>query len=213
MKKTIFFAVAVLVLAAIAVPHAASAQATQNFQTEQPAEPAAYADLPRVEANHSVSLDLLGLTYAYELPVARRFSIIGRAGVDAGLVWKWSSSEFTIPDGGSITSKLAFAILPSLEIEPRFYYGLDRRASKGRNTFGNQGSFVSMRFQGYLPFGIVSKGTEVIGLVGVAPTWGMRRVWGDHWMFEFTSGVMFAVNGEGTFHWAPDLNVRFGYAF
>ncbi len=195
MKKTIFCAIAalVLVLGLVLIPTGANAQ-SENF-----------ASLPATEATQSVSLNIAGLHYAYEHPLARRATIIGRAGVDAGATWG-SNMLF-----GSYSY---WMIAPSIDIEPRFYYGLDRREARGRSTTGNASSFLSVQMKNVLPFGYVSDSDLTIyGATSFTPMWGMRRVWADHWLFEFTAGFSLAWGWGGGFGTSPHLGVRFGYAF
>lgn len=210
MKKFIFCALAALLVA----PFAASAQ-SQNF-----------AQKPRVEAGHSVSLDLMGLHYGYELPVSRTFSLIGRVGGNFGATW-YNSRGGNWRTGNAVPWGDYWMITPSVEIEPRWYYGLDRRERHGRSSFGNAGSFVSVNIQSRFPGYISDKGFDMDGVTFFSPTWGMRRMWGGHWMFEFTAGARLGVTHDG--HWwksaggiscdkrTPldylNFNVRFGYSF
>ena len=106
-------------------------------------------------------------------------------------------------------------IYPTIDIEPRFYYGLDRRAGKERSVAKNTGSFVSVQMKTVLPFAYVvsDNDTQPTGLIFISPLWGLRRIWNRHWLFEFSAGVsLFKENRKGI-DWLPALNVRFGYSF
>lgn len=182
----------------------------QVFSDERFAEPA------RTEANHSISIELVGLHYAYEFPIGRKATIIGRAGVNFGMAlgsWRtgtgvdWANSDFL------------WMAAPVIEIEPRWYYGLDRRERHGRSTDKNAGSFLSLGVQNIFPGYISDSNMRIIGSTTFAPAWGLRRVWAEHWMFEFATGLRFGVTHEGDW-WGGertidhlDVNVRFGYAF
>ena len=200
MKKFIVCAVVALFMA----PLVANAQSGQSIPK------------PYTESNHSVSFDLLGLHYAYEHPLWRTGTIIGRVGAKFGVA---GSSWRT---GVGINYGDYWTLIPSIEIEPRWYYGLDRRDRRGRSTFGNAGSFLSLRIQNRFPGYISDKGYrhDRDGVTFFAPTWGLRRVWNDHWMFEFTTGLRFGILHDGG-HWWDDghaldnlnVNVRFGYSF
>ena len=203
------------------IPLTGAAQRRQVTITPITEEP--LAELPRTEANHSVSITLLGLRYAYEHPIGRTGTIIGRAGADFGVSWG---------DDGIFDDYNYWVVAPTLEVEPRWYYGLDRRTAKGRSTAGNTGSFLSLNLQTLLP-GYVSDRSlgKMSGATSLSPTWGLRRVWRDHWMFEFSTGLAFIYLHRGTdwigfsfsdglyldrdrhFFWGPQLNVRFGYSF
>lgn len=172
---------------------------------------AAAQDKPATEAGHSISVDLFGVQYAYELPVARTATITGR--VEAKFFAVFGASRQHSNYSGYV------GVIPTVELEPRWYYGLDRRAANGRNTAGNQGSFVALRLYTYLPYGYCSASyVHMDGVAWVAPTWGLRRVWRDGWMFEFHTGPRLGYGYHGDFADRPffkgiDLNVRFGYRF
>ena len=179
------------------------------------------ADLPRTEANHSISVGFLGLRYAYEHPISRTGTIIGRAGADFGAAWV----------EGFFGDCAYWMVAPALEVEPRWYYGLDRRAAYGRSTYGNAGSFLSLNLQTLLPGYISDRSLEMSGVTSLSPTWGFRRVWGSGWMFEFRTGLLFLYSHKGMdwigfslsdgfyldrdrhLFWGPQLNFRFGYSF
>jgi hypothetical protein len=163
---------------------------------------------PSAETTRSVSLDIpygASLHYAYEHPLARRATVTGRVGVDAGAAW-----GYNLFDGDFFV----WAIAPSIDIEPRFYYGLDRRAARGRGTAGNAGSFLALQMKNIMPFGYISDSDlRIVGASSFTPMWGLRRVWGGHWLFEFTAGASLAWGWEGGYLGSPHLCVRFGYSF
>ena len=163
------------------------------------------ATRPSAEATQSVQISLMGLHYAYEPPLARRFTLTERVGADLGVS----------VDGDLFgNSRTTWMAAPTIDIEPRFYYGLDRRAVHGRSTAGNAGSFLALRVKNMMPLGWSSdKGAKPVGATFFAPMWGMRRVWGEHWLFEFTAGANFGIGWKGEYGWTPHAGVRFGYSF
>ncbi len=199
MKKFVFRAFAALLVALVSLvaPLTASAQ-SDNF-----------VSLPSTERTQSVSLSVIplgaGLYYSYEQPLGRLGSIVGRVGAEAGVAW----------GNNMLTGNYAWwAIAPTIDIEPRWYYGLDRRDRHGRDTSGNAGSFLAMQIKNVLPWGYISdRGLSLTGATIVTPMWGLRRVWADHWQFEFTAGYSFGCGWESGFSTSPHLGVRFGYAF
>ncbi len=196
MKRTFFSILAALFLAPLGA-------VAQIYSDEQP-----FAAPASTEATHSVSLDIpmgANLHYAYELPIARRATVIGRIGAYASVVWGYNMF---------FGNYSYWSIFPSIDIEPRFYYGLDRREAHGRNTEGNAGSFIALNIKNILPFGYISDpGIGFSGATVFTPQWGLRRVWGGHWLFEFTTGINLAVGWKGGTEWSPSLLVRFGYSF
>ncbi len=196
MKKIITCAFAALLVALVA-PLTASAQ-SDNFVSP-----------PSTERTHSLSLSIIplgaGLYYSYEQPLWRTGTIIGRVGAEAGVAW-----------GNNMLSGNYgwWAIAPTVDIEPRWYYGLDRRDRHGRDTSGNAGSFLAMQIKNVLPLGYISdRDLRLTGATIVTPMWGLRRVWADHWQFEFTAGYSVSLGWEAGLTHSPHLGVRFGYAF
>lgn len=157
-----------------------------------------HAQTPKAVSNHSVTLNLVGVDYAYEQHLGGPFTIIGRAGLGSGM--EWTNSDFY------------YTINPVLSAEPRWYYNFNRRVGMGRSTEGNAGSFLSLEYR-YLFPSVASNGAERAYPVYLTPTWGMRRVYGGHWLLEFNTGVSFMRDTQGETDWAPRLNLRFGYKF
>jgi hypothetical protein len=167
-----------------------------------------FAGRPHTETTEAVSLQIpfgASLHYGYEHPLGRLTTLVGRAGVDAGAAWgsDWFGND-----------SFLLAIAPSIDIEPRFYYGLDRRAAHGRSTAGNAGSFLALQLKNIMPFGYVSeRNTTIDGATALTPMWGLRRVWGDNWQFEFTTGYSVSWGWKGESVNYLHLGVRFGYSF
>jgi len=179
--------------------------------------------LPQTELNHSLALSILGVQYAFELPVDRIATLIVRPGMQFG---------YTHGSGFYGGSDLFYAILPTIDVEPRIYYNLDNRARRGKRMEGNQGNYFSLLIKNVLPFPVASdvEGDRIVGATLVTPMWGMRRVWGGHWLFELGGGVGLQFpwasraslgwdgngHGDGPFEFGriyPNINVRFGYSF
>ena len=196
--KRVTCAIAALILTTMCVSQSASAQDFGEFDFAQPA---------RTQSTQAVSLSIpqgVALQYEYEHPLGRLGTIVGRVGADAGGAW-----------GSSFFGDYAYwHIQPSIDIEPRFYYGLDRRERHGRSTEGNAGSFIALRTKTLIPVGYISDSDLVFtGATVLTPQWGVRRVWGGHFLFEFTTGVNFAVGWRGGVATSLALGLRFGYAF
>lgn len=199
------FLVAVVVIVAVG----ANAQNKQNAQGEL------FPEYPSVETTQSVSFNIpagAGLHYAYEYPLGRLTTIVGRVGVEAGAMW----GDYIMVNNGWFEWKhgALWMIVPSIDIEPRFYYGLDRRSGHGRSTYGNAGSFLALQMKNVMPFGYVSDSDLAInGATALTPMWGLRRVWGGNWLFEFTAGTSIAWGWAGGSGKDLHLGVRFGYSF
>jgi hypothetical protein len=214
MKKLVVLALAASLLA----PVCADAQHLPSPPPATPDEP--FALLPSAEAGHSISINLLGVNYAYEHPIGRKASVIARAGLRFGMAGSTSGGgSWRTGTGIAYSSDFSWMTAPYIEVEPRWYYGFDRRESKGRSTEGNAGSFLSLRVHNSFPGYISDESLRIVGTTFFAPAWGLRRMWAEHWMFEFSVGYLVGFthrdrwwNDNRLVH-SLDLNVRFGYSF
>ncbi len=163
-----------------------------------------WQDTPRVEGNHSVSINIVGLHYAYECPLGKNVSIIGRAGLNGG------SGLYAVFAG----APFELHVMPEIDIEPRFYYNLDRRARHDRSTSKNTASFISLKMKYFVPYELTQLDiSSSWGSLLIAPTWGFRHVWSRHWMLEATAGVDFYFTSARCFDFLPSINLRLGYVF
>ena len=93
---------------------------------------------------------------------------------------------------------------PSLVLEPRLYYNLNKRISKSKNIEGNSGNYFSLKTTYY--FG---DNTYVQSFI---PTWGMRRNLGKHFNYEFGLGIGSSYIDQ-KFYLTPYLDFKIGYKF
>lgn len=102
---------------------------------------------------------------------------------EVGFSFGWSSSSRI---GGS--SK--WAVTPDVNVEPRYYYNLNRRSNLEKRTENNSGNYLSVNFgYGAGNLAITSKYTEVYPTIHVIPMYGLRRNIGKKFNFEFAFGV------------------------
>lgn len=128
--------------------------------------------------------------------------------------------------GGFIdNSEAHWAALPYINVEPRYYFNLEKRRKKRKRIDNNCGNYLSLCF-GYQPgFGITSGNVNLNPIAYIIPTYGLRRNIGKHFNFEFAFGI-----GKGwefrewtrydgtTFHETYtdriiNLRLAFGYVF
>lgn len=77
-----------------------------------------------VVSNHSVSVELAGLMYAYECPLGDRFSLVTRVGTQAGIQYASYSSFW-----GEREHRWSVGLYPVFSVEPR-YYSTSRNATR-----------------------------------------------------------------------------------
>jgi len=111
---------------------------------------------------------------------------------------------------------------PVITIEPRLYYNLNIRDSKGKSISGNCGNFISIKTSYNPDWFVISNhdNINIVNQVSIIPTWGIKRNIGKHFCFETGAGIGyryyfydingFNVNGGEA---VLNLHLRIGYRF
>ena len=165
-----------------------------------------------VSPGHSLSMTIIGLEYAYELPLGGYWSMVFYGGfslqVKSEEIKTTTRSTTTAMGGYETTStnsstSVHYIIepLPGITFEPRYYTSMRRRTVLGRKTGNNSSDFVSVK---------ININTNYSAINGsLTPVYGIRRG-GPHWYREYMAG--FSYQSLGNRVW-PYLNFRFGYTF
>ncbi len=123
-----------------------------------------------VEKNlNSVQFGLLSLSYQNETKLDRKITLRSEIGFATGTTARKYS------DGHSETS---FLIVPFINAEPRWYYGLDRRSRLKRETKNNSSNYISIltSFVSSDRTALLNtKGFEVAPYINITPEYGIRR--------------------------------------
>lgn len=82
-------------------------------------------------------------------------------------------------------------ILPYIQVEPRWYYNLERRASKAKQTKVNSGNYLSLQIGSQPGFGKTSDNVTLHPSVYIAPMYGLRREIGKNFNFETGLGYLY----------------------
>ena len=152
----------------------------------------------RPQTNHTVSTTLgLGLEYGFEWAFAGQATVIGRVG--------YASKDFTLRSALD-NFHWATTMSPSVTLEPRYYFLMNWRDSKGKYTAGNSAEFFSVPSTVTL-----SKKGFGLGEVAVSPVLGVRRAFARHWFHEFTAGADLLC--YPTFIATPRVGYRIGFLF
>jgi len=145
---------------------------------------------------------LMAFTLAKGQDISVEQSIFG---IQTGLLGIWGHNEFRMSNelafrseigldggifGGSYYEGTGFFLIPLLAIEPRWYYNMNKRASKEKRTDGNSANFLSLRIA-YHPnwFMISNQDVDVVSDISIIPSWGLRRNLGQHFNFETGAGI------------------------
>ncbi len=146
---------------------------------------------------HSISAQIGGLDYSYEQRLGGDFSMVFRAG--------FLPEEISVYSSAWGTQSFGIVASAGLAIEPRYYTNFDRRVRLGKTTYKNSADFVAMK----IGAGLSGNGRGDEFCLNVTPMYGIRRVWGEHWFGEFTTGVFFNIS-EGI---SPGLHLQYRIGF
>jgi len=101
--------------------------------------------------------------------------------------------------------------VPQIKIEPRYYYGYNKRRSRGQNVTNNSSDYLS----GELSFGKlwVKENVANYWQINLIPKWGLRRSFSRHFIFEGAVGPKISYNIEKKYRIEPFFETRIGYVF
>ncbi|NRT17146.1 hypothetical protein HNP99_003525 [Flavobacterium sp. 28A] len=116
-------------------------------------------------------------------------------------------------------------IIPvSVVVEPRFYYGIDRRNRLGRNIAHNSSNFFSLKTSfsaNRIPIYITEDNSRIANSILAIPTFGIRRSFAKNFSYEFAFGFGVKYNIYSNSHSCncdqlnnyTDLQAKIGYTF
>lgn len=118
------------------------------------------------------------------------------------------------PDLTSADNGFIYIIAPFADLQQKWFYNLNKRSRKNRNTENNSGNFVSLRF--------ITRGNSIADNVtrtsnfdfAIGPTWGIQRKYGKnfHLLFDVGPQYYFDTNGNGNI-WPIMLQLNLGFDF
>lgn len=165
---------------------------------------------------YGAQLGLVSTSFYYETQLQRKITL--RA--EIGLVLGYATRDYEDP---AIEDESSTLIVPYVTLEPRWYYGLDRRKRLGKKTYNNSSNYVSLAtsyMSNKTP--IMNNGDfDVVSAITVVPKYGIRRAFAKHFNYEFSAGVGYQYNvfsnasGCNCDHndVALDIQARIGYDF
>lgn len=164
------------------------------------------------ESVFGVQIGLLGIYVHNEAKLTEKLVLRSELGLDSGIF-----------SGSYYEDDIGYFMTPVITLEPRFYYNLNKRASKSKNISGNSGNYLSLKTS-YNPnwFVISSEDIIVTDQISMVPTWGIRRNIGNHFNYEVGIGVGWRHYFEQTINnytleagdvVQVNLQLRIGYKF
>jgi len=155
---------------------------------------------PKTEDRFGVSAGIIGVWGFYEKAITKNFTLHSQIGYHGGFMM-------------GTDSKLDYVFTTSIRAEPRYYYNLSKRDSKGKSTSNNAGSYLGLELS-YLPDLLTStnrKGVDVSKALNLIPKYGLRRNISSVVSFEFAFGVGYAWGEHNVNGTAVALDLRFDF--
>ncbi|WP_172916556.1 hypothetical protein [Capnocytophaga canis] len=174
---------------------------------------------------------VLGLNAVYAQHVSVEKDLVG---IQAGLLGVNIYNEHRLSDAitlrsdaslhggfwtGDIYDKTGFLLAPAISIEPKWYYGLNRRVKKGKNISNNSGNYFSLRTEFSPNWFVISNDSNVsndYNAISVIPVFGIRRSFSRNFNYEFNVGYGYSTtlgrtpNSKGGTFW---ISFKIGYDF
>ena len=161
-------------------------------------------------STYGIQTGLLGFWVHKESKLSNQLALRSEIGLDAE-IW-----------GGSFYDGVGFLLAPVITLEPRWYYNLQKRASKSKEFRGNSGNFISLKMSHHPNWFLISNNDNIriVSDISIIPTWGIRRNMGDRLTYEAGIGIgyvyYFAKNAgylENEGDAILNLHLRIGYRF
>lgn len=157
---------------------------------------------------YGVQTGLLGVWGYNESRLSNEFSLRTEVGLDFRIL-----NSFFIPGG----NKTLWA--PSIRLEPRWYFNLEKRLKKGKNISNNRGNFLSLAVTYFPDLFVISSVDNIFvpNQFSVLPTWGIRRHLGKKITFETGIGIGYGKVIDKRFRDEGEvignIHLRFGFDF
>ena len=172
--------------------------------------------LPEVKSLNKISLYFPGVALEREQKISRTSTI--SLGINyqftflrSYYIWNISYYANGIPYYGNAklehTSKLK--ALPGASINYRYYYNLNKRAAKGKNTNNNSASYLSMDVASIFPK-LSDKSNQYDYQLSITPNWGIQRNVAKTANGEFAIGPSIIINPYETL---LGVGLKAGFSF
>jgi hypothetical protein len=158
---------------------------------------------PELVSVYGTQIGLSGINFHKEIPISKQFVIRPETGLGLNLAY------------GSNTDGLEFELVPKIEVGGKWYYNLNYRNRKNKNTSDNAANFFALTVSYYSDlFIITNRNSNFNSLMNIIPNWGFRRNLGQHFNYEFVLGYGNSYefktndNGNGIY-----IDFKIGYKF
>ncbi len=159
-----------------------------------------------------IQAGLFSIYTQYETKLSNSFSLRSELGLEPGVTISRDSA-----DGRLFLS-------PVINLEPRWYYNLNKRQKKSKRIDNNSGNFVSLKTSFHPDWFTISSNSEkpidFISDIVIIPTWGIRRNIGKKFNYEVGAGIAYVKRLEefdskyiDDNFFTLDFHLRIGYTF
>ena len=162
------------------------------------------------QSTYGIQTGFLGIWVHNESKLSNQIALRSELGLDTGIF------------GNDVYDKTGFILVPTITLEPRWYYNLTKRESKSRRIDGNSGNFISIKTTYHPDWFVISNEANInlISDISIVPTWGIRRNVGNHFTYETGIGIGYVhyFKKENVILFnesdvAVNLHLRIGYRF
>jgi len=149
--------------------------------------------------NFNAKIGVIGGWLAYEKPLSDSFLL----DIELGYI------------GGILNSEFIFT--STIELEPRYYYNLNKRIQKNKNTKHNSANYLALQLS-YIP-DILTATTKknskinVLKTFSAIPTFGLRRNITGNLNFDFEIGIGYLWAKDFDNEVTANLLIGLSYAF
>lgn len=130
--------------------------------------------------------------------------------VQTGFAGLWLNNELKLSNSIALKSEIGieydfavgdhydeagFILQPVITVEPKFYFNLKKRNSKGRNISNNSGNYLSLKTSYHPDWFVINLDDNITknADLSIIPTWGIKRMMGDHFTYEAGAGLGYRI--------------------
>lgn len=162
------------------------------------------------QSTYGIQTGFLGIWAHNESKLSNQIALRSELGLDTGVF------------GSDVNDIDGLILIPTITLEPRWYYNLNKREKKSRRIDGNSGNFISIKTTYHPDWFVISNEDNInfISDITIVPTWGIRRNVGAHFTYETGIGIGYVhyfkednvilLNESDV---AVNLHLRIGYRF
>lgn len=131
------------------------------------------------KSTYGIQTGLLGIWVHNESRLSNQIALRSELGLDTGIY------------GNDVNNVNGYLLAPTITLEPRWYYNLNKRVGKSRRIDGNSGNFISIKTTYHPDWFVISNEQNInfITDISIIPTWGIRRHIGNHFTYEAGIGI------------------------